>query len=892
MVPVSKKKLTPAQQQYADLKAAHQDCILFFRLGDFYEVFYEDAHICHNVLAITLTARNKKSADPIPMAGIPHHALEKYLPKLIQAWHKVALAEQVWEVEKWKVVEREVVQIITPGTYVDQSPEEKIVCAVSWGDSKYHLARWDVTIWSYHTKSFVDWQGVSMFVSTLDAIELVIDVDFPKSVRDLCVDSFAWVTSVLDVPHDMQWYLLHQLGVSTLAWYGDAVTGWRERALSLLFSYVVHTQKRSLWTIHSLTHVTGDQRVRLDDITIKNLELFVSSYEWSTKHSLYGVIDCCATPMWKRLLRDRLSHPTNDISVLEYQCGLVAWYMEEQGWWWAISSSLLSGLKQIWDLSRLLYLIVYKKPSALRVQNLMSQLSVVISHAYMLDQLISKTSLHADTVSRLQDLCEYLMHMLQADPVSDESWYIADGVSQELDTIRQIAFHSDELLLQYQQELVQATWVTNIKIKYIKNQWYTIEVTPKDVDQFESCINAEDTKRDFFRTQSLKWGQRYVSTYIWDLQSDILWAREQVVLLESQLLWEIISRIETSSSDIYVLIEHLAQLDLSVSFAFFARARGYVCPDMHASWETFIYGGKHPVVEWYLDQDKEFIPNDLGLDDTDFCHIITWPNMWGKSTYLRQNALIVLMAHAWLPVPAREAKISLVDGIFARVWSGDALAKNQSTFMTEMVEMAHILHHATERSFVVLDELGRGTSTYDGLSLAKAIVVYLCQKLKSRVLFATHYHELMALEKELVWCTNWSVSVHETEREVVFMKKIVQWWTGKSYGLEVARLAGMPPKVLELSRELLAWLESGDWRTDAEVIVQTWFWWDSGSSLLSSSVSDGCDDAEYAGMMEEIRQLREENWVLTVRLEQFSAIDPMQMSPMQALDFLVQMKRE
>ena len=819
------KKLSPAQQQYMDLKSDHEDCLLFFRLWDFYEVFYDDAHICHKVLSITLTARNKNAPDPIPMAWIPHHALEKYLPKLIEAGYKVALAEQIGIPEKGKIVERKVTQIITPSTYVSTQVTEKILVWVSCKDEEFHLARWDVTLWMFSTYSVSSFGDLCQYLLSLRPVEVVVDVHIPEK-NTLC----DWIREELQVPfsyaetpHDTIQFLQQQLRVSTLEWYGRVFWSWRWEAFSLLVLYFIQTQKTSLWTIHSLTYALSDDRVTLDPITIKNLELFSSSYEWSKKHSLYWVIDTCRTSPWKRLLKSRLSQPTSNMQILSSRLSAISYFVDEN----EIRNEFLSVFADVWDLSRQLYQNVYKKPSARRLQNFSSQLQVILSNDHIVVCLKKFELLSFDEINLCKELTAYLTSMLNVDLVSDEKWYISAWIDEQLDELRAVAYHSDDLLLTYQQELVRESWISNIKIKFIKNQWYSLEVTPKDRDLFEKMIDAEDSNKDFVRTQSLKWWQRYSSTYLSELQERILSAQEQVVVYEKKILTEIVSRTSSESEVLYRFIDGVAFLDLVSSFAELSIKNSYSCPEFSEWWWIDIRDWKHPVVEHFLDHNSSFIPNDMLFSSDEFCHLITWPNMWGKSTYLRQNALIVLMAHAWLYVPASYAKIRLVDWIFARVWSWDLLAKNQSTFMTEMIEMAYILHHATENSFIILDELWRWTSTYDWLSLAKSIVVYLCQEVKANILFATHYHELLELEASLTWCSNWSLQVYEDGDDVVFMKKIVPWWVSKSYGLDVARLAGIPASVLDLARKELAQLEtlrSERVLAPSDGGVQTWFW--------------------------------------------------------------------
>lgn len=873
------KKLSPAQQQYADLKEQHKDCLLFFRLWDFYEVFYEDAHICHKVLSITLTARNKNAPNPIPMAWIPYHALEKYIPKLIENWYKIALAEQIWLPEKWKIVERQVTQIITPSTYVWNNVAENILVWVCHKKSSqgndYHIAWWDMTLWTYKTFSFETCDSLVEYLRWLQPREIVIDRDFLDKDKLLeyittSLDGDIPI-SYVDVPHDVDAYLLHHLRVGTLVWYWNALMWWRARAFSLLIEYFLHTQKVELRTIHSLSYASVDKSVKLDTITQKNLELFSSSYEWSKKYSLFWVLDVSKTPQWRRLFKHRLGTPTSNEQTLVWRLDAIEYFINHN----ACAQRIIAQLKDVWDLARLIHLILYKKQSALRVQNFAQQIIALCEDQDVLWAIVRHNHLSEEDLNVMKNISEYLSSMLVMENISDFEWYILSWVDDRLDELRSITYHSDDLLLKYQQELVSGSWVSNIKVKYIKNQWYSLEVTPKDIDAFELMIDPTDKKNDFIRTQSLKWWQRYTSTYLSELQKKIYESRQKLTEREEAILWNIISEIQKYIEVIYAFVDAIAFIDVVVSFSDFSQKRWYVRPLYSQKKEIEIRDWKHPVVEFFLDKSTDFVPNDVTFFSSDLCHIITWPNMWWKSTYLRQNAIILLMAHVWLYVPASYARVMLVDWIFARVWSWDALAKNQSTFMTEMLEMSYILHHATDRSFVVLDELWRWTSTSDWLSLARSIVVYMCRNLKSKILFATHYHELLQLENELPWCSNWSLRVYENDDEIVFMKKIIRWWISKSYGLDVAQLAWIPAEVLTMAKDqLLLFQGNKKQKSWEEYPMQVWFWWSHSQDMRDS---------------ERVCKSCESNAVLVKRLRE---LDISRMSPLDVMNWVNSMKTE
>lgn len=802
------KKRSPAQQQYHDLKQQHTDCLLLFRLGDFYEMFYEDAKIAHRVLGITLTARDKNATNPIPMAGIPHHAVQKYLPILIQAWYKVAMAEQVWEVVPGKIVQREVVEIITPATFIQETQvAANIMLAISYTDAPaaYHLARWDFSLGWYTTKTCDTFEAMVESIQGISPQEIVIDSDFPQktSFDAWCVQQTCIVT-FQEIPFDYEQYLCDQLQVQSLIWYGKALEKGRSRALSLLFSYVQYTQKRDLTNIYTIRHDSTPWMVHLDAITIKNLEIFQSHYEASVHQSLYWVINTCATAMGSRLLHEYLSRPIASLNDIGRRQERIHYYLEQQ----KEAYFARDMHTRMPDIPRLLTTIVYKKPSPLKVQNMRNLLDTIMSQKKYIQQLINVWSCSQEIMRDIGVLSELLSSTLIAETIREDKHYIVPWVCKKVDTYRHVVEHADDLLLSYQAALVQDVSISNVKLKYVKNQWYYIEITPKDIEKFEQYIDLQDPQKDFVRTSSLKSGQRYVSTYLNDLQQQIQEAWTLLYHREQEILAELITHIEHALQSLYALADAIALVDLASTHALYAHEHQRVRPRMQETWSLSIVWWRHPVVEHFLEKDKQFIPNDVVQSSNDFFHLVTWPNMWWKSTYLRQYAIIILLAHAWLYVPAKEATLPLVDGIFARVWSWDALAKNQSTFMTEMLEMANILHNATKNSCIVLDELWRGTSTYDGLALAKAIVVYMCQNLEAKTLFATHYHELAALEKEIAWFSNWSVSVYENDQQVVFLKKIIQWAANKSYGLDVANLAWLPSWVLALASWYLSAFEA------------------------------------------------------------------------------------
>lgn len=787
-------KLTPAQQQYMDMKKQHPDCLLLFRLGDFYELFYEDAHIASKVLGITLTARDKSAQTPIPMAGIPYHALEKYLPTLVQAWYKVAIADQFGDVVPGKLVERKLTQIITPWSLIEQWALATYLVAIAQYSDHWALARWDVTLWVWTTRICSTREELYETLLSLAPREIICD----GSVRDVpslesrAHDHLQTVISFVPTIQDAEQWLFHTLHVSSLAWYGTALHEQVRQACASLFWYIQTIQ-------HPLCVRRIESRqqhtfVSLDQLTIKNLEIFQWSYQWNKKYSLFGVMNQCSTSMWSRLLADLLAHPTQDLGQITYNQTNISKRYEKKKHAYDVHT-LLDSLS---DIPRIAQQISQKKRMIYAIRQLSEQIQHLHAHETFLEVL---RMYDAPIVDQVALFAKEMVDLIQKD-ASDEYDRIAPGQDAEVDRLRHIDQEVDEKLLAYQQEWVAHSGVS-VKIKYITNQWYFLEVTPKDIKKFEASLDQNDQHRSAIRAQTLKTGQRYLSVYLQELQTQIYTSKANLWTYHSQKSEQVFDRWQTILPAVYSYADLLAQIDLHTTMALMMHEKEWCLPHLISSWDIKIVAWRHPVVEAYLPSEEQFIPNDLLCTQEHFFHVITWPNMGGKSTYMRQQALIVLLAHAWLPVPAKTAEIPLVDWIFARVGSGDVLAKQQSTFMTEMIETASILHHATRRSFLIIDELGRGTSTSDWLALAKAITVYICQSIQAKTLFATHYHELISLEWPIACIQNWHVEVYETEHEVIFLKKICRGGADKSYGIDVAKLAWIPLSVIEIATTYL-----------------------------------------------------------------------------------------
>lgn len=825
--------LTPAMQQYVDMKKQYSDCVLFFRMGDFYETFWEDAKICSKLLDIILTSKNKNADNPIPMSWIPYHSVDKYVSKLVKNGYKIAIAEQISEPIPWKIVQREVTEIITPWTYIQENNKSYVYTLSIYFQTQkdmnnFHISWGDFSVWTYQTKSFRDIGQMQKFILNIKPVEIIVDVDLPSK------DDIVWIfkkytqslISVHDVPVNTAEYISNQCNVQTIASYGKALEDGRLEAFSLLISYLKNTQKKNLNNIVRVSLHSQENQVLFDEISTKNLEIFASSYEQWEKYSLLWILDNCKTNVWSRTLRYILWHPINDIHELNYRLDNIQYFFDNLD----KAKAIHFHLSNVKDISKLLSNILYRKLLASNFVKLRQSLDVFFWKWDMMKEELYRLGIAKEYFDNVSDLYQYLVKLIKNDEdYKDDINFINDWYNSQIDELRKIAYHSDELLLNYQQELVNFTWVNNVKLKYVMNQGYFIGVTNKDISIFESALskinvklemwnekleNDKEGKFNLVRRNTLKWEQRYVSDYLTSIESKVIDAKETLAKKEFELLEIAKEEIANISVALNEFNEKIWWLDIFTSQALLAKEKNYIRPDFISGKLMEIMGWRHPVIEEFLPQDQQFIPNWINISSDDdskeeywFLHVVTWPNMWWKSTYLRQNSLIVLMSHCGLFVPAKRVNMCLVDWIFARVGSGDIIAKNQSTFMTEMIEVANILNNASDKSFVIFDELGRGTSTYDGLALTKAILEYITINIWCKTLIATHYHELITLENNLNWVKNFSVSVYETDKEVVFMKKIVKWWASKSYGLDVATIAWIPRMIIDRARENLWELE-------------------------------------------------------------------------------------
>jgi len=791
--------MTPVRSQYLKIKRSYPQAIVFFRLGDFYETFDEDARLVSKELEITLTSREMGKGQRYPMAGIPHHALDNYLAKLINKGYKVAICEQMSEPKPGRgIVEREVVRVVTPGTVTEpnllETRANNYLASVVAEGEQVGIAYVDITTSEFATTQLPA-EKAQLELERLRPSELLL----PRSSQPPPLSLSFPVT-----PLDDRWFeldtaqqtLLTTFGATTLEGYGCAQLPLAIRAAGSIIHYLEQTQKGALGQINSLSTYSTESFMTLDAQTRRNLELFQSSRLGLTAGSLLSVIDLTKTPMGGRLLKKWLGQPLLDIKQLERRQHTVACFQSPQ------RAEVINLLGKLGDVERLINRVragiatPRELVSLRRSLEHLPKLKAILSADAALDWLSSELKPCDDVVTLVSQAI-----VDDPPPVAAEGNVIKSGFSSELDELRSASSNARKYLADLERTERDRTGIKSLKVGYNRVFGYYIEVTSPHLSR---------VPQDYIRKQTLAGAERYFTPQLKEYESLILNAETRIADLESSIFRQVCRQVGDCGERILSIAAALAQIDVLSAFAEIAVRHGYVCPKLTADDSITIVNGRHPVVERAL-VDERFVPNDTYLSNQDAQLIIlTGPNMSGKSTYLRQVALIVLLAQIGSFVPADSAIIGLVDRIFTRVGLQDDLVTGQSTFMIEMVETANILNNATSKSLIILDEIGRGTSTYDGLSIAQAVAEYIHNhpRLGAKTLFATHYHELVELANFLPRVRNYNIAVSEEGGKVVFLRKIIPGGADKSYGIHVAQLAGLPKAVVHRAEEVLSELES------------------------------------------------------------------------------------
>lgn len=795
---------TPLMQQYNQIKARHPQALLLFRVGDFYETFGEDAVKASKILGIVLTKRKNGAASHIELAGFPHHSLDTYLPKLVRAGQRVAICDQLEDPKMTKtIVKRGVTELVTPGvSFNDQVLDQNknnFLCAVHLDQKTHGIALLDIS-----TGEFLVAQGSLEYIEKLIQGFEPSEIIYQKKMSGLYKEQFGekyysykledWVFTS-DFAEES---LTNQFGTQNLKGFGVDGLSHGVVAAGAILHYLSETQHHQLGHITHLSRIEEEKYVWLDRFTIRNLELIYSPNEQAV--TLLDIIDRTKTPMGGRTLKRWMVLPLKDLHPIQERLNAVSYFHQQA----EIRYALSERLKDIGDLERLISKVAVGRVNAKEIK----QLEWTLRQLHPIQQVLANTpvvSLQkiADQLNPCQQLIELIAKTLVEEPASQigKGMIIASGIHSELDELREIAYSGKDYLEKLQQRESERTGIPSLKVAFNNVFGYYLEVTNTHKDK---------VPEEWIRKQTLVNAERYITQELKEYESKILGAEDKMQAIESRLFQELV----LSMADYILPIQHdatlIGQLDCLVSFADVSEQNGYVQPEVNETLVIDIQEGRHPVIEKQLKVGDEYVTNDVYLDsDTQQIIMITGPNMSGKSALLRQTALICLMAQMGCFVPAKSAKLGLVDKVFTRVGASDNISSGESTFMVEMNETSSILNNLSERSLILLDEIGRGTSTYDGISIAWAIAEYLHEhpKFRGKTLFATHYHELNEMTNQFERIKNFNVAVKETGNKILFLRKLVPGGSEHSFGIHVAKLAGMPTQVISRASKLLKQLE-------------------------------------------------------------------------------------
>ena len=802
---MAKSVETPLMKQYFDIKSKHSDAILLFRVGDFYEMYGDDAVTGAAILGIVQTKRSNGSSAPIAMAGFPHHALDTYLPKLVRAGKRVAVCDQLEDPKMTKtLVKRGITELVTPGISIDDNilnnKENNFLAAVHIGKAICGVAFLDIS-----TGEFLTAEG------PLDYIDKLLNNFAPKEVlierdhRTYFEEKFD--TRCLLFPLD-DWIftedtarerLLKQFETKTLKGFGVNALTYGIIAAGAILYYLDITQHTNIGHITSLLRIEEDRFMRLDKFTIRNLELLDSMNAGGI--SLLNIIDKTISPMGGRLLRRWIVFPLKDVKAIQERQQVVTYFLKKPD----ITDAIEDLISQVGDIERIISKVAVGRSTPREVVQLKVALQAIEPIKKICedsdDESLQYFGKQLDPCSAIRDR---IGKEISPDPpvLINKGGVIAEGVNSELDELRRLAYSGKDYLLKVQQREIERTGISSLKIAFNNVFGYYIEVRNAHKDKVPP---------EWIRKQTLVNAERYITEELKEYEEKILGAEEKILALESKLFNELIIDIAGYIPPIQKNANGIGQIDCLLSFARCAKANRYVCPIVDESEVVDIKAGRHPVIEKQLPHDSPYIANDVYLDQKkQQIIIITGPNMAGKSALLRQTALIAIMTQIGSFVPAESARIGYIDKVFTRVGASDNISLGESTFMVEMTEASEILNGLSSRSLVLFDELGRGTSTYDGISIAWAIVEYIHEhpKNSAKTLFATHYHELNEMESSFKRIKNYNVSVKEVDNKVIFMRKLVPGWSEHSFGIHVAKMAGMPKSIVKRADEILKQLET------------------------------------------------------------------------------------
>ena len=794
---------TPLMKQYKEIKSNFEDSILFFRLGDFYEMFFEDAVKASKELGLTLTSRNKEKNADVPLAGIPFHSADSYITKLVSKGYKVAICEQTEDPKMAKgIVKREVVKIITPGTVVDvealDAKSNNYLMSILKIENKLGIAYIDITTGEFKvTEVEKDDDFVKLFneVNKIEPKEVLVTEDFYGEIKEK-LDDFLQkndsVVTFVNKVRDSAKYLMEYFEIVSLESYGIKDKKGIIGAAAMALDYVATMQVEHELTVEKIEFVNISNYAEINAITSRNLELLKNQREKTVYGSLLWVLDECKTSMGTRLLKRFINNPLLNIDKIKKRQEDVQYFIDNI----LIREDLREKLEDIYDLERLLGKIIFGSENGKDL----TALKKTIKSAVEIMKILENTDFFKSIdVNILFECYKIIDDSINEDaPFSvREGGIIKSGYSQELDEIRNIMNSGKDFLLDIEQREREATGIRNMKIKFNKVFGYFIEITKSNLNM---------VPEHYIRKQTLSNSERYITPELKKYEDTIINSKAKIEDLEYHLFKEVSGKVKEHRKILSKLAERLAYIDVMVSFAVNAIENDYVKPEMSEEYSFEIVDGRHPVVEKLIGR-TDYVSNDTIFTEKESFVVLTGPNMSGKSTYMKQIALISIMAQIGSFVPAGKARLSIIDKYLTRIGASDDILTGQSTFMVEMSEVSNILNNATEKSLIILDEVGRGTSTTDGVSIATAISMYIHDKIGAKTVFATHYHELTDLENKFSHIVNYRIEVDEKQGKVMFLRNIVKGGADKSYGIEVAKLAGLPKEILVESRKILKRLE-------------------------------------------------------------------------------------
>ena len=885
---------TPLMKQYKEIKSNFEDSILFFRLGDFYEMFFEDAVKASRELGLTLTSRNKEKNVDIPLAGVPFHSADSYITKLVSKGYKVAICEQTEDPKMAKgIVKREVVKIITPGTVVDvealDAKSNNYLMSILKIENKFGIAYIDITTGEFKvTEVEKDDDFVKLFneINKIEPKEVLVTQDFYEEIKEK-LDDFLQkndsVVTFVNKVRDSAKYLMDYFEIVSLESYGikdkKAIIG----AAAMALDYAATMQVEHELTVEKIEFVNISDYAEINAITSRNLELLKNQREKTVYGSLLWVLDECKTSMGTRLLKRFINNPLLNIEKIRKRQEDVQYFIDNI----LIREDLREKLEDIYDLERLLGKIIFGSENGKDL----TALKKTIKSAVEIMKILGNTDFFKDIDANILFECYKIIDdsIKEDAPFSvREGGIIKSGYNAELDEIRNIMNSGKDFLLDIEQREREATGIRNMKIKFNKVFGYFIEITKANLDM---------VPEHYIRKQTLSNSERYITPELKKYEDTIINSKAKIEDLEYHLFKEISGKLKEHRKILSELAERLAYIDVMVSFAVSAIENDYAKPEMNEEYSFEIEGGRHPVVEKLIGR-TDYVSNDTVFTEKESFVVLTGPNMSGKSTYMKQIALISIMAQIGSFVPAKKANLSVIDKYLTRIGASDDILTGQSTFMVEMSEVSNILNNATEKSLIILDEVGRGTSTTDGVSIATAISMYIHDKIGAKTVFATHYHELTDLENKFAHIVNYRIEVDEKQGKVMFLRNIVKGGADKSYGIEVAKLAGLPKEILIESKKILKRLEQKKELIERTVDVHQLSLFGGNSEFENdfeefedTNLASDFEINEKTQIYEEkLVEIQEENEKLSEIVSKIDNYDINNITPMDAMKFLFELK--